>query len=526
MPSDKQPKPEQISKPVTYPERPGEAVAPDFYFNIMSKIFETIGNAPLAKMASNLCSELGIPHGPTSALTRNNPGFEIGSDKYEKAKENDRIIGTVFANIPGVYVGIGKNVIQETAPIVTMDINKILDVLEDNEENIRIKFEAFLSALPKEDRDIILGERELRNKKKQFGENDDMYKTNYPLIYSRLPGGIGVFLRGYIHNKEWEKNFCTELTGIYANNSSVILIEGYSNSPLGESLAELWKYNFVNYGILMRGIAKNNNKVLFGEIDGRNTSKVLMDNKNTKNFVDLPTEFYENYYAYIQKINPDLLKEIEDPETLKIILGLQSTSFNGIFSKQFKIKNHDLNTGFTTYPSMDTEGRASPHMTGLELGQAIYSDALSCVKLHLLANLSSDGHLPSLPIVDFQGSAHLDGKTFFIQNPQYALMVVLMNIHELMAGEIKESWYKFFKKNSKTAVQYSNDIFLNPNWKDIIEEILKLPIKKIEQDPNKTVTPGNNQKELVDDSPDFARIYGLDVTKIAESLKREFENKK
>ena len=152
-------------------------------------------------------------------------------------------------------------------------------------------------------------------------------------------------------------------------------------------------------------------------------------------------------------------------------------------------------------------------MTGFELGQMMYADALSAVKLHMLAKLSTDGHLPPGPIVDFQGAFHLSGKTFFMQYPQYALMVVLMNIHELMAGTARK-----LETNDKTAVAYSEKIFKNPNWKDVIKEILKLPIMAVEQDPKKTVEPGLNQKTLINVSPDFAKIYNININEIAGKL--------
>ena len=513
-------------KPIVYPEKPGEVVPLDYYYNVMNNIFENIGqDSPLYEMAGTLADKFGIPNGPTSALTRNNFDYQNDKEAYDKAKENDRIIGTVFANIPGVYVGMGKNKLNEQAPIVTMDINTILDALNEGQGDIDIKFEQFLSALPERDRNIIEGERELRKKKKEkMSGNEDDYKINRPLIYSRPLGGVGVFLRGYVHKKEWQKNFGTELTDIYAKNSSLVLIEGCSDLPLGKSLKEYWRKvissDYYHYNVLMRSIAKQNPKILFGEIDGRNASKVSMDNDDDDyNYQNLPIEFYNNYYDYLTKINPNFIKNIEGPKELKKLLRLQSTSYQGVFNRDFSLNNKDTNTRFHSNPSIDTKGQSSSHMTGFELGQLMYSDAFSCVKLHLLAKLSAEGHIPSGPIVDFQGSDHLSGKTFFMQNPQYALMIILMNINQLMAGQAIK-----LDSNNETAVQYSKDIFLNPNWKDVVNEILKLPIASIEDSSIKGTSPFLSllQKNLINETPDFAKIYKMNVSEIVEELNNTF----
>lgn len=510
---------------IEYPKIPNTPISTDHYFKIMNEIFENIGqDTPLYEMANKLCNKFGIPSGPTSTLTRSNFDSEQEKELYNKAKEDDKTIGTVFLNIPGVYLGMGQNKLKEKAPIVTMDINKILDALEKGQEGLEVKFEEFLSALPEKDRNIIKGERELREQKsKQFNKNrlHEYGEVNQPLIYFRPNSNVSIFLRGYIHNEEWQKNFGTELIDIYAQNSSLISIEGFATFPIGKSLLSYWQSsNEGDYDVLMREIARKNPDILFGEVDGRNKSKVKIDSDIKFKLLDLPVEFYENYYDYLLKINPKLKESIESPEVLKTLLLLQSTSFPGTTARGFEINSKDVDTKFYSHPSLDNNFKASSHMTGLELGQVMYSDALSSIKLHLLAKLSSDRYLPVNSIADFQGAKHLSGKAFFMQYPQYALMVILTNIHELMAGDAKK-----LNKNKKTALVYSRDIFKNQKWKDVIKEILKLPIFSVEADPEKTVDTGSNQKTLIKKTPNFAKIYGLDLSKIAKELKKIFEHK-
>src|SRR3989344_4732371 len=152
-------------------------------------------------------------------------------------------------------------------------------------------------------------------------------------------------------------------------------------------------------------------------------------------------------------------------------------------------------------------------MTGLEFGQTIFSDALSSVKLHLLAKLSTGGHIRTGPIVDFQGSGHLSGKSFFIQHTQYALMVVLMNIHELMAGSADR-----LDSNEDTAVAYAKQLFTDPDWEAVVRTILELPLYEVERDPNKTVEIGPNQRKLINITPDTAQVLKINVEELAAEL--------
>ncbi len=512
---------ESIPQPIKYPEKPGEQVSSDYYYRVMAGIFENIGkDSPLHQMASELCDKLSIPNGPTSALTtrRNSDTGEM-VERTEEDKKKDRIIGTVFRDIPGVYVGMGENENHDKVPVVTMDINRILDVLEEGREGFEFGFQDFLNSLPEKDRKIIEGERLFRvEKKKQFGRTESIVEKNKPLVYFRLPGGVGVFLRGYVHHKTWQENYGNDLVDIYAKDSSLVVVEGFADVPLGESLPIQWKGENHEYDDLIRGIGEKNGAILFGEVDGRDKSVVEMERGYYNGFLHLPPEFYSNFYYYLNKINPKFTETIESVYDLKELLKLQSSSVEALIMSTFSIKDN-MNVEMSIDTKIDKIRQALPHMTGFELGRNIYTDALSAVKLHLLAKLSNDDNLPNGPIIDFQGSGHIFGKTFFMQYPQYALMVVLMNIHELMAGHAKK-----IGSNDDTVLQYSREIFLNPNWEDVIGEILKLPIFSIEVDPSKTTQVGKNQKELIDQSPDYALMYGIDIATLAQKLKDFFES--
>jgi hypothetical protein len=144
-------------------------------------------------------------------------------------------------------------------------------------------------------------------------------------------------------------------------------------------------------------------------------------------FPKLPDDFFETYFEFLKREHPFLADAIGSPESLKKILIKQSTTLKGIAPRR-KIVFKD-GKGYSPYPYLTKEGKTSFEPTFFELGQHLFSDALAAIKLHLIAKLMVDGHLPKGPIVDYEGVSHLSSKSFFLKYPQYAMEVVLRTIN-------------------------------------------------------------------------------------------------
>jgi len=252
---------------------------------------------------------------------------------------------------------------------------------------------------------------------------------------------------------------------------------------------------------------------LFAEIDARDISKIMMDEVYSK----LPDSFFENYFAFLKRENPNLVKIIDSPEKLKQALIQQSTTRKGIITREKII--YQKGKRYYGYPYFEKSGKVSFEPTFLELGQHLFTDALAALKLHLMAKLMADGHLPKGPIIDYEGAGHLSSKSFFLRYPWYAAQVVLRTINELMAGKVKE----------KDNISEIYRVFENPDWAEVVKEIVRLPLKQVENDPSKPTALGPNQRKLLDYPVDVIQIYGLDpknimtgdeeIQKIRESIK-------
>jgi hypothetical protein len=87
----------------------------------------------------------------------------------------------------------------------------------------------------------------------------------------------------------------------------------------------------------------------------------------------------------------------------------------------------------------------------MELEQKLFADSLIAIKLYLIAKLMNDGYLEKGPIVVYMGPAHVPTIEFFLRCPQYAMVVVLRTINELMASRVKKEGniseiYELFRK--------------------------------------------------------------------------------
>ena len=173
----------------------------------------------------------------------------------------------------------------------------------------------------------------------------------------------------------------------------------------------------------------------FSEVDARDKSKINMDNGG---FIlpKIKDTFFRKYFEYLKKENPSLINSIKSPTELKKVF-----------------EEHRLNNSSEEQLIQDKTRFIKFEPTSVMMGQKLFTDALAAIKLLLIGKLMSDGHIKKGPIIDYEGSAHVNSKTFFLNNPQYALEIVLRTMSELMAGTIK-------KKNDFNKV---SDILDNPD---------------------------------------------------------------
>jgi len=101
---------------------------------------------------------------------------------------------------------------------------------------------------------------------------------------------------------------------------------------------------------------------------------------------------------------------------------------------------HD-GTYYHNKASVNNDLTTSSMPTGYELGQMAFSDALSVIKILIMNEAINNGDIAPGILVDIQGASHLSSKSFFFDNPAYAMEVVLANVHEILAShwEVKNT---------------------------------------------------------------------------------------
>jgi hypothetical protein len=474
-----------------------EKLHENYWFEVVEKLYEKSEEIPdpFQIRAEILIKALNIPSGFYSALE------VLPSPSKEKERidpKKDKIIAEYLINKPGVWI-------DKERGIFSLDFRDIYP------QGLPKKLKKALSP-----ETLAIMEAEYKHIKvieKNFVGTNNLFEADCPIHYFRLPGGIDLFMKGYVHNKKWQEihgDFLKEIN----KWAKVICLEGFPALPFGESLNIHWNkkigpYEVLmgHYDILMHQAVEAGFKGLFTEIDARDISRIRMDNVPsqipTSNFPfeipflifpDLPDDFFVKYFEYLQREHPSLVKIIESPQKLKEFLITQSSTFEtkGLIRrmKNFFYKGK----GYIYHPYVTETGETSLEPTFLELGQKLFSDALAAIKLHLIGKLMVDGYIEKGPIIDYEGLSHLSSKSFFLQYPQYAMEVVLRTINELMAGRVEklEGIYKVFE---------------NPDWSEIIKEITRLVFKKVE---------GNELKNV---EIDFLKTYNLDPQKIMPSDK-------
>ncbi|MCD6148351.1 hypothetical protein J7J18_03170, partial [bacterium] len=325
-----------------------------------------------------------------------------------------------------------------------------------------------------------------------------------PIHYFRLPGGVDLFMKGYLHNEVWQNKHGEYLKKMN-KEAKVICIEGFPKIPFGKSLELRWsnpEFQWGDYDKLMKEAVDEGFIDLFTEIDARDESKIEMDSTETSLglsflFPDLPDAFFSEFFKFLATQHPKLAEEIGAPEKLKEYLVALSSTDMGVPARR-REGGRIFRNGkqYWSFPYQTKEGKTSFKPTLFELGQHLFTDALAAIKLHLIARLMTEGKIKKGPIIDYEGVGHLSSKAFFLKHPEYAMEVVLRMINELMAGRVK-----------KGEISEIYDVFRKPNWQEAVKEIAKLVFKK----------PSSNGKELLDEKIDFLETFNLDPEKIVPS---------
>jgi len=466
-------------------------VPEDYWFEIGKELYEKLGKVPdpLQIRAQSIISAFRIPSFSYSSIGRKEKRGKEEKEKQkqkqrEKERERDKIIAEYLTNRPGVWIDKEKG-------IISSDFRDL-----------------YPRGLPEELKEVLspdtleIMEIEYKHLKGIDPDTEDEYEADCPIHYFRLPGGIDLFMKGYVHGKLWQERHGEYLKKMN-KKAKVICIEGFPKIPFGKSLEFLWNaLDFHgHYDELMKEAVDEGFGGLFTEIDPRDMSKIRMDHSASFSFPDdLSGAFFSEFFKFLETQHPKFAEEIGTAEKLKkYLVALSTTADEGV------IKREEIEGGiifrngkqYWSFPYQTKEGKTSFKPTLFELGQHLFTDALAAIKLHLIAKLMTEGRIKKGPIIDYEGVGHLSSKAFFLKHPEYAMEVVLRMINELMAGRVKK----------EGQIEQIYNVFRKPNWQEVVKEIAKLVFKK----------PSSNGKELLDEKIDFLETFNLDPEKIVPS---------
>ena len=456
-----------------------EQLPEDHWFTITKKLYKETGAIPgkLEIVERAIINALEIPAGQVSALGTTKEG-------KRESPQKDKIIAEMLTNKAGVIINKEKGIIST-------------DFRDIHPGGLPEQLKQALNP-----RTLAIMELEYEHEKyirEKFGNTENQYMTDTPIHYFRLPGGVDLFLRGYIHNEIWHRNHKDFLQKINID-AQVIAIEGNIDRPYGASLELYWgdpDEQLGDYDALMHEAVKAGFNGLFTEVDARDESKVMMDNMIKVfnfEFPNLPEQFYKTFFEFFEKQHPKLAEKINSPEKLKQILIAHSITKEGLLelNRAERERTFHKTRAYNNPTYLSESGDMSLEPTFMELGQFLFSDALSAVKLHLIAKLMADGHIPKGPIIDYEGAKHLSSKSFFLRYPEYAVEVVLRSINELMAGRVKR----------EGNIREIYKVFKNPDWREALKEITRLVFKKAEGE------------KLIDVPVDFLSLYNINPEEV------------
>ena len=489
----------------------------DYWFKIFENIVNQDPNSPILSEASDIRDSLGIPGGECAAIGpvgKLEPGAKPGTfatnpAEFAKATERERIIWEKLASHPGVLIDskrgmrdFGKGFFGDASQIISIDPRDTVfqdgQISEDLKNALGPDVSTILEIKIKERQRII----------RQYGDTKSRLYVDRPIHFFRLPGGATIIPVGYRHTEKWHKRHGEHIAKI-SHYAEIIAIEGYLGTPYGESLIKYWKGSKGHYDALMHEATEAGFKGLFVEIDPRDSrrKKALMDNIKQDVFPNLSKDFFSAYGDYLRLEDPEFFKQIQAAGGLEFALRAQATTKEARSREESDTFQRGIGYHAHQYLTKDKKTSFSP--TGLELGEHLFADAVSAIRLHMMARLQAEGKIPMGPILDIEGSNHLPAKNFFIRYPIYAMMVILRNPHFALVHTLKDN----------EGVEDVIKFFQNPDLTEILHKLGDLPFHRVEEAPGKSVEPGPNQRLLVPESQkpmNFFDELGIDLAIIVQ----------
>jgi hypothetical protein len=462
----------------------------DHWFRTAERIKERFRGekpSPMQIRAAVILELTGIPSGQYSTLKTQDSETD---EAVRTDKEGDKIVAENITNKAGLFIegskGITSRDLRDRYPDGIPD--EVLNRLDPELQRI-IKTMYEYEEYAKKPEPIVPG-------------TEGVGAAN-PVNLHFLPGGIPYVSVGCTHTKGW-MNYYSRFLKEIGKDAEVVAIEGYFNRPVGKTLNLVWEKedDDTGYGTTIKNLAREGYDGYFTEVDGRDESRVSVDTKiaflsGDFYFPNLPDSFYEKYLEYLKKEDPKFGESAGTPEKLKSFSKKQSpTEFSRAENIKYAERNKKM---YAERMSFTDTGEASTAFTGNELGGTIYSDALAAVKLHLIGRMMNDGAIPKGAIVDYEGHLHQSSKSFFLQNPEYAMEIVLRTLPNLLAGSAEKSFFNYL-----TAKNFAEKIFDNPDWERVIREIFRIPFKKVAapRPGADSVEIGENQRPMTEAFPD------------------------
>ena len=410
----------------------------DYWFRVMSSIAERFSEdvSPISVRAHALVRAFGIPSGQFSTLESHPDG--------SRDTDAERLYAGHVAAPAGVRSpekGIPSSAAIDLSLADCRDLLKSMD-----------------------SRSVAIIEADLAEAKAK----PDGYA---PMLYFRMPGGVDLFLKGYVHrDEEQEKHgrLLREITG----RAQVIAVEGYAEYKTGKSLTNYLRFfkrgiSTDGYGELMVDAMEAGFKGIFAEVDPRDWSHVDLERAFSES--SLPDSFFETYFEYLKRESPEVATGIGGWRRLRELLDRQT-------HRHLASVNEELRDGTVRYGNRfveagrDGDFRTSLSPTGFEFGSQLFSDALSAIRLHIIARIMADGKIPKGPILDIQGDLHLSGKQFFMRYPEYAMEIVLRTLLELLSADASDVFGREKKKIEKIRTGLDK-----PDWERIARKIGTIP---------------------------------------------------
>ncbi len=495
--------------------RSRETMNLEYLLRYLNKIMEKGKDDPIGKASEKLAKKVfHIPKGMFSGLSTYVDKGEYGQEKrisplldklLAEQYTNHRYIvkkinkiGAITSKDPREkYEGEIDEVIEKTKKCLSVfqvELPKIKEYLENKRKKEKISEQGYKKGkqLLKDVTNVyhaLLKELELKRRgfkllkeKKIISEKMGM---NIQLEIRHLPGGQILILRGYSHDElgGWQQFFGDNrygeigLANIYAF-AQYIAIEGYTYHKYGKSLKRHWKISPCidgEYNVLMQKLIQADFSGKFIEFDAR-----FAGEKGEKSFDNKDTTDREAAlrFNFLQKFVPSLAQRIGTATMLKEFIHLQRTQPTQNISETEKtLAKRGTKEGLTfvengTYyhetASVKKDLTTSSLPTGFELGQAVFSDALSVIKILLLNNAIQERKMEPGVIVDFQGAGHQSYKSYFFEHPEMALRVVLTNLNEILAShpdihstdDILDKMQNIDKKTWRWVLEFIGTLFL------------------------------------------------------------------